>query len=301
MPEYNAATLQPDQRIHALLVSDSGRGKTSAAMSFVESHPGKKVYVLDWDDRAKGAVLGSPFLEEYQRRGDIIINRISPWIGTIPQGLKEVYAILENLDARVTKGEIGTVIADSTTSMRRFFVNESVNRTLTTTGRSDSLAHFRIGEAIMAGKPDHNYAATCMLNIIYDNLKTFKCNVFISTHLNDKIVPAPTPEDPERVITVGQTITAPGQLKIEIPSWFDEVWEFEMDASVTSAPPRRYVVFQGKYARTSFRDIGEMKNGKWERKHKLDITDKSLYQVLRPVFERMKAPPPGQVVEVAKK
>lgn len=293
MPEINASALVPDARIHALLIGPSGLGKTSAAMSF----PGK-AYVLDFDDRGKGAALGCDFLEEKRLRGDIIINRILPWVGGIPQGLKEVYSVLESLDSRVIKGEIQNVIVDSTTSMRRFFINEAVNRTLSTSGRSDSLKHFRIGEAVMAGKPDHNYAATCMLNLIYDNLKDFKCNVFISTHLNDKIIASPTPEDPERVITIGQKITAPGQLQEELPSWFDEVWEFQMDASVTSAPPIRYAVFKGKWARTSFKELGELEKGVWKKKFKLDITDRSLYEVLRPTFERMKMAP---VVEVTKK
>ena len=141
----------------------------------------------------------------------------------------------------------------------------------------------------MGQKQDHNYAATCMLNIIYDNAKTWPCNLFLSTHLKDKIIASPTEQDPERVITVGQTITAPGQLTIEIPSWFNEVWEFEIDASITSQPPRRYVKFQGAFARTSFRELGHTgPKGDWIKTHRLEITNKSLYEVLQPTLERMK-------------
>lgn len=288
MPEFNASLVSPDTRIHALLVAISGRGKTAAACSF----PGK-TYILDWDDRAKGAIEGCDFLQEKKRKGDIIINRILPWINKAPQGLKEVYSILEELDTRVSSGEIKNVLCDGTTSMRRFFINESQNRSLNTSGKADSLKHFAIGEAIMAGKPDHNYASVCMTNIIYDILKTFKCNVFLSTHLQDKWIPAPTEEDKDRVISVGQTITAPGQLQNDIPGWFDEVWEFEKDASSKSSPPTFSVIFSGTFARTSFRDLGqyEKKDGKevWTRKYKLDITGKPLYEVLRPTLERMKA------------
>ncbi len=294
MPEINASTLTPEGRIHALLVGPSGVGKSGAAMSF-----DGKCYVLDFDDRGKGAAMGCSFLQEKRLRGDIIINRILPWIGQTPQGLEQVYNVLEALDARVTKGEIQNVLLDGTTSMKRFFINESVNRALATSGNSNSLKHFQIGKAVMPGKPDHNYAAICMANVIYDNLKTFKCNVFISTHIQDKWIISPTPEDPERVISVGETITAPGQLKGEIPSWFDEVWEFSIDASATSQRPTRYVQFEGKWAHTSFADLGEMQKGVWVKKYKFDITGKSLQEVLRPTFERMKAAPPQ--VEVVKK
>lgn len=281
----NASMLTLTRRIHSLLIGPSGVGKSGAAMSF----PGKFA-VLDWDDRAKGPLFGCKFLEKRRIDGDYQIERIQPWKGTTAVGLAQVYPILDALDQKVSKGEIENVLLDSTTSMRRFFVNDSINRDLATSGRSSSLSHFKIGEAILGQKQDHNYAAQCMLNIIYDNLKTFNCNVFVSTHLKDKTIASPTQEDPERIITVGQTITAPGQLTIEIPSWFDEVWEFEIDASVNSSPPRRFVTFQGKFAHTSFGDLGYRdQKGNWVNTHRLEITDKSLYEVLLPTFERMKA------------
>lgn len=284
MPEQNASLISPDKRIHALLVGPSGFGKTAAACTF----PGK-TYILDFDDRATGAIEGCEFLQEKKRKGEIIVNRILPWIGKAEQGLKQVYDVLEPLDDRVTKGEILNVICDGTTSMRRFFINESMNRNLNTSGKGSTLKHFQIGEAVLGGKPDHLYAGVCMANIIYDILKTFKCNVFLSTHLTDKFIPAPTQEDPDRVVSIGETITAPGQLQNEIPSWFNEVWEFEKDASIKSSPPVYSVIFQGKWARTSFRELGEMKDGKWVKRYKLDISNKPLYEVLRPTLERMKA------------
>lgn len=300
MPEFNAQNLLPDSRVHCLMVGPSGTGKTAAACSW--GGEDSKTYILDFDDRAQGAIEGCDFLQPKRRKGNIVINRILPWIGKAEQGLKQVYDVLEPLDEKVTRGEIQNVICDGTTSMRRFFINEALNRGLNTSGKGSTLKHFAIGEAIMPGKPDHNYAAVCMTNIIYDILKTFKCNVFISTHLTEKFIPSPTEEDPDRVISVGETITAPGQLQTEIPSWFNEAWEFSVDASVKSKEPQRIVTFKGKWARTSFRELGEMSGGKWEKRFKLDITGKALYEVLRPTLDRMKVPPPQvpQVVSTAK-
>lgn len=271
----NAANLQPDRRIHALLIGPSGSGKTAAAASF----PGK-TFILDFDDRAKGPLLGCEFLQERVRSGEIEIERMLPWIDQKANGLADIYRVLDSVDLRVTKGEIDNVIVDSTTAMRRFFVNESINRELKTSGKANTLAHYKIGEVKLGQKQDHNYAAHCMLNLIYENLKTFRCNLFVSTHLKDKTIAAPTQEDPERVIVVGQTITAPGQLTIEIPSWFDEVWEFEIDAAIKSQVPRRFVVFQSQLAHTALRNLPS---------HRLEITGKSLYEVLKPTMERMKA------------
>jgi hypothetical protein len=280
----NAADIKPDRRIHALLVGPSGVGKTGAAASF----PGK-TFIVDFDDRAKGPLQGCEFLQERVRNRQIEVERIVPWQGKKLVTLKDVYNILEVVDSRVAKGEIDNVIVDGTTSMKRFFVNDSVNHDLSTSGRAGTLAHFHIGEATLAQKQDHNYAATCMLNVIYDNLKTFPCNVFLSTHIKDKVVASPTPEDPERVLTVGETITAPGQLAVEIPSWFDEVWEFQLDTSNNSLPPKRFVIFQGKWARTSFRNLGYIEKGEWKTAHKFDITNKSLYEVLKPTLDRLES------------
>lgn len=283
----NVSMMQPDSRFHTLLVGPSGAGKTGAALSF----PGKSV-VIDFDDRAKGPIFGCKFLKEKRESGDIMVERIQPWKDQKVIGLGDVYKVLDAVDLQVTKKEVVNVIVDSTTSMKRFFVNDSINRELKTSGRSNSLTHYQIGEAVLGQKQDHNYAAQCMLNIIYDNLKTFNCNVFISTHIKDKLVSSPTQEDPERVIKEGETITAPGQLATEIPSWFDEVWEFQLDVSVASLPPKRFVVFQGKWARTSMGDLGfNDSKGNWVNTHRLEITDKPLYEVLRPTLERMKAVP----------
>jgi hypothetical protein len=270
---FNLNQIQPDRRVHCLLVAPSGAGKTSLAAGF----PGK-TFILDWDDRAKG-VTGCPWLQEKIRSGGVEVETILPWSGSTPVGLAKVYDVLESLDSRVTKGEIQNVICDSTTSMRRFFVNDSINRGLKTSGKGSTLAHFKIGEAVMGGKPDHNYAATCMLNVIYDNLKTFRCNVFVTTHIKDKVKSSPTQEDPERVVVEGQTITAPGQLADEIPSWFDEVWEIDVDTTNKALPPKRFVIFSGKWARTTLVGLPS---------HRIDITDKNLYDVLKPVWDKMK-------------
>lgn len=265
MTPTNASFLKPDSRIHALLIGPSGVGKTAAAASF----PGYTV-ILDFDDRAKGAILGCDFLDEKRTKGEIEIIRILPYNGKIPQGIKEVYTVLESLDTRVSKKEIQNVIVDSTTSMKKYFLNESINNGIGV--KHHSLAGVELGQ-----KQDYNYATVCMQNVIYQNLKTFPCNLFISSHIKDKIVASPTTEDPDRTIVMGQTITAPGQLAIEMPTWFDEVWEFELDATIRSQTPRRYVMFQSMFGHTSFR----LKDEKGNKKHRLEITDKSFYEVIK--------------------
>jgi len=274
---FNANQLVPDRRIHALLIGPSGSGKTAAACCF----PGK-TFILDFDDRAKGPINGCTFLQEKVKSGQIEIETILPWKGQRATTIKDIYTILEILDNRITKGEVENVILDSTTALRRLFVNEATNSDKT------NIKHHIIIDVKVSQKQDYLYAATAMSNIIYDNLKTFRCNLFISTHLKDKVIASPTQEDPERVIVVGQSITAPGQLAVEIPSWFDETWEFEIDASIKSKPPERFVVFQGLFAKTSMRNIGYEENGKWTPTHKLNITNKNFYEVLKPTLERMK-------------
>ncbi len=282
----NANLLKPDNNIHALLIGKSGCGKTGAAVSF----PGKS-YVLDFDDRIRG-IMGCPFLDQKIKNGEVEWATILPYESGGPktQGLAEVYKQLEIVDAKVNAKQVDTVILDSVSSMVRFFVNESVNRSLATSGKGSSLNHFKIGEAVMAGKPDHNYAATCIANVIYENMKSWRCNIFISSHFKDRIVPAPTPEDPERTIVTGQVLKAPGQLSEEIPSWFNETWEFTKDASVTSQPPRYYVNFQSGIAKTTFRVSTDSKvvTANDAVPFKLDITGRSLYECLKPYLEKRK-------------
>ena len=262
----NASYLEPDRRIHALLIGPSGSGKTAAALSF----PGR-THILDFDDRAKGPLLGCKWLQEKRLSGEVEINRILRYTDKKANGYNEVFRELESLDTRVSKNEVENVILDSTTSMRKFFVDESRDGI-------GEVRHHKIGQVELSQKQDYNYAATAITNVIYQNLKTFKCNVFISTHFRDKLIASPTPEEPDRVVSAGQTITVPGQLQVEVPSWFDEVWEFQVDDTIKSSPPRRFVVFQSAFAHTSFQ----------LDKHRLEITDRSLYEILKPTLEKMK-------------
>lgn len=273
----NASTLQPDKRIHALLIGPGGVGKTAAACSF----PGKTV-ILDFDDRASGPLLGCSFLNEKVRSGQVECVRIVTKMDGKDVTYNDVIKYLEMLDQRVSKNEVQNVILDSTTSMKKFFVNDSLNNLKV-------VKHYGIGDVNIPQKQDYNYTAVVMSNIIYDNLKTFKCNLFVSTHLKDKLVASPTPEEPDRVIVVGQTITAPGQLAIEIPTWFNEVWEFQLEHAVKSQPPKRFVLFQSIFAHTSFQELGYLDvKQQWIKAHRLEITDKSLFEVLKPTFERMR-------------
>jgi len=281
----NASQLKADSHIHALLIGSSGVGKTVAACSF----PGR-TFVLDFDDRIKG-IMGCEWTEARRLAGEIEYERMTAWRGNKPQGIDDAYVILDLIDSRISKREITNVVLDSTGSMVSFFINYSLNRTTKDVGeRAPGIKHHKLGSTEIPQKQDYNYTAICMRNIIFDNLKTFPCNVFISAHIKDKKIASPTTEDPDRVIVVGKELKAPGQLAIDIPSWLNETWELTVDDTITSQAPRRFVLFQSWIAKTTFQ-VGSWieKNGKkeWTRTHRLDITGKSLYEALRPTFEKM--------------
>jgi hypothetical protein len=90
---FNASALLPERRIHGLLIGPSGAGKTGAAASF----PGK-TFILDFDDRAKGPIMGCEFLQEKVRKGEIEIETVLPWRGKVSVGLQDIYNVLEPLD-----------------------------------------------------------------------------------------------------------------------------------------------------------------------------------------------------------
>lgn len=250
--------------MHVVLVGTSGVGKTCAACTW----PGKTI-VLDFDDRIKG-ILGVPFLEEKIKKGEIEFETIVASRGNSYTTIKDIYTILEKIDIRVGKKEIENVIVDSTSSMVRFFINESLN-----SGKL-GIKHHNIGDLSIAQKQDYNYCATAMSNIIYDNLKTFRCNVFLNSHYKDRVIFAPTDADPERTLVVGQKLKAPGQLSEEIPSWFDETWELQIDATIKSQLPRRTVYFKGEIAKSCIPGIPQ----------KLDYTGKSLYDEVRKILKK---------------
>jgi hypothetical protein len=256
----NANLLEKTPHTHALLISPSGAGKTCIGAGW----PGKYV-CMDFEDRIRG-ILGVPWLNEKIARGEIEWESFVPKRGGKMLGYNDVFTYLAKLEVRVATGEVQTVQLSSTSSLIRFLISESLNN-----GIANKPKHYNIGQIELAQKQDYNYTAACMANIIYTNLKSFKCNVFIDSHLKDKVVAAPTETEPDRTLVVGRTLKAPGQLADEIPTWFDETWELTVDDTIKSQPPKRYVLFKSALAKTTIQGIP----------HKVEFTDKNLYDVIK--------------------
>lgn len=254
------ASMLGSNHVHALLISPSGAGKTVIGASW----PGK-YFCLDFEDRIRG-IFGVPWLKDKIAAGDIEFESFVPRKDGIKMGIDNIYKCLQILEVRVNRGEIQNIQLSSTSALIRYLINESLNNKITNAPK-----HYQIGSVELPQKQDYNYTAVCMANVIYTNLKSFKCNVFVDSHLKDKVIASPTAEDPDRTIVTGRTLKAPGQLADEIPTWFDETWELEVDDTIKSQTPRRYALFKSKLAKSAFLGIP----------HRVEYTDKNLYELIK--------------------
>lgn len=262
----SAKYLDPTKRLHCLSVGPSGSGKTCAAVTAFSLEDVKasngRIEIVDIDMRVKG-ILGVPYIKPYIDANVINFEQFAP---DSADNLGRLSDHLDYLLRETQKGNVFEVVFDST--------NHLVSLILIFSLAKSGIKHSKITigkkEIEMTQKQDFNLAYTVVREAVYKQLKSLKCNLFVSSHLKDKVIAAPTAEDPERTIVIGRTFKVPGQLADDLPTWFDETWEFEVDDSIRSSEPKRFVRFKSALAKTCMPSMPV----------RVDITGKPLYEVL---------------------
>lgn len=247
MPSLEDIT--PLTRFFGLFVGPSGDGKSCAAVSFPQP-----IYCFDLDDRIKGALAAKKWLGKI----DLDFHRYFGY-SDIEAKLEE---FLKQINARNFKYK--TILFDSVTSSSRSYIQEAVKLAKAGDTTDDGASPRRLGKVLIPGWNAYNYESIAHYNVIIAYLKQFPCNVIVSAHKTERF-------DKKGNMT-GIDVLARPKIAAELPTNFDEVYEFERDYNDVKETTIYKVKFRGDLAKTV------MEKAPYGS---VDITEKNFYELLK--------------------
>lgn len=242
-----------DSNHQILTVGRSGHGKTLGALSW--STLGS-MHVLSLDRRT--AIL--------KDRENITFDTFSPRDGyvKVDQKLESYLNLGDNLPFK-TLGIFGV------TALIDFLMIDS-GKLLGEMDTSD-IKEFSIGKKMgrlyIPGWADYNYVSEALRQIFYNGLFLLPCNIIVEANVVNAY-------DMKGQVK-GDKILATDKVAEKIPTFFDEIWEFDKTLSVNvQNKPKWKCWFRGSLARTSYPKLLEQGS--------IDFTDKNLYQEINTVL-----------------
>lgn len=249
--------LKPEDRIFALLVGDSGSGKTCTLPYF----PGKKLD-LDLDKRWKG-ILGHKTapktnIDVHQFKGKDI--------------LKEIEDLFNQYEGQMSRGvpfPYSTLMFDGFTAFDQLVCDDAIELVGKNTGGDfKNAGNKKFGELDLMGWDAFAYELQAFKNIMTALKYIFPCNVLCTAHWTDRYVEGKV---------VGRDINLRKKIINQVILWFDEVWFFEKETSKfldskgnPKMETKHYVSFRNDLARTTFVNLPD----------RVDWTNKDFYQLL---------------------
>lgn len=243
--------IDPISRFFALFVGESGSGKTCASLSFP-----KPLYVIDLDNRIRGGIAAKKWLgnldgieyDNFKNYTDIDLKL---------EKLVQEYN-------RTGKFPYRTIVFDSITSGSRAYVQEGVELTKKGDTSDANASPRRFGRVYLPGWNAYNYESTAHYNVLLAYLKNFPCHVVVSGHKADKF--------DKKGEKIGSELLGRPKIAAEIPTYFDEVYEFDKDYNDIKQVARYTVTMRGEIAKTAFvkAPFG-----------KIDITEQSFFGYLQ--------------------
>lgn len=245
-----------------MFVSESGVGKTCAAVSFPT--PG---LLIDIDLRARGALASEHWLGR-EHLGGWDIESCPP-----DKGFSGVEKVLEKvkleLDLKVCKYK--TIVLDSLSTSARMFLTDALQME-ERDNRGNLVPVVKgnvIGDLRLPGPGHFGYEQEAVTQVL-SYIKSFPINVIVSAHIVEKYGKPPGNPNPyaENVV-VGEKLSLRDKVSVNVLLHFDEIYRFTKVLSAGSL--KHFVRFQdGDLARTVHRYKLPMTD--------LEITEKSFYQ-----------------------
>lgn len=255
----NAKNTVPSKRYHALHLGPSGAGKTCAGVTVGDTDEKmSKVFIFDVDNRFKG-IFGLPVLLDKIKAGMIEVEQYNQ---TDPnERAKKLMADLETVKKMVPSGQIDTIIFSSTTSATDLYREQARSST-------SGIKHNILLGRVMTQIQDYGYIDRAHRDVIVSDLNKLSCNVVIESHFCDDGYTKET-EEGDIFIKTGTKINLPGKLSTDLPTWFDETYEFFIDESIHNQPHYK-IKTKSKFAKTSIPGLPV----------EIDWTDKNFFKHL---------------------
>ncbi len=266
----DASELKNEDRVNALFVGGSGCGKKAAACTF--PHP---IKYLDLDARVRG-LLGSDWVE---RKG--IDFKYYPPIKQA--GQKMIYQELNDdfeqmmIQAGVMKFPYKTIVLASATGLFSALLKDAVLLTHqlgNEKGQEGGKKGQYIGALAIADPGDYHFVYTAIRNVLSFLRSIPGVNIIVMGHTVPRyakpIKADGTVDAYADNVVVGSKLSVTDKAAAEIPTSFDNVWEFSK--TFDGSKEKFYVQFRSDMARTSY---PLLPNGM------VDITRKNFYEYLQ--------------------
>lgn len=258
-----------DERIFALLVGDSGAGKTSVVPYF----PGEKL-ICDIDKRWKG-LMGHRNPEYPVNKPDPHIN-IHQYPGKdILEELETQFNAFEALVERKVKFPYDLVCFDGFTSFDALLTDDAIRFTgglvgqTSADGKKLTSGNKRFGKLDLMGWDAFAYELQGFKNVITALKYQLPCSVICTAHWTDRY---------EEGKVTGRDINLRKKIINQVILWFDEVYYFEKKTSnvlnqrgEVKVETKHICHFRNDLARTTFPLLPDS----------IDITDRNFYEILQ--------------------
>jgi len=245
-----------DERIFALLVGDSGAGKTSTIPWF----PGKKL-ILDYDRRWKG-LLGHKTQLPLE---DVSVHQFKG--KDIMQETEDLLNEFERLVDRKQSFPYDLIVFDGFTSFDQLVCDQAIEFVGKASAK-DKGFNKTFGQVELMGWDAFAYELQCFKNVIQGLKYQLPCSVICTAHWTDRY---------EEGKVVGRDINLRKKIINQTLLWFDEIYFMEKktanvltqkgDAKVET---KHTVHFRNDLARTTFPLLPDS----------ADITGKDFYKLL---------------------
>jgi len=230
--------------LRLLTVGRSGNGKTQGMLSWARHPETSPVHVLSLDRRV--ALL--------DRTENVTYDIFDASMG---------YLALDNKLAEYkTKRSLPfkTLLVCGLTALLDLLIVEGGNLLQKISEKGQ-----KIGSLYIPGPRDYLYASEAIRQIFYNGLFQFNCNVIVEANVANAYDSAGNVK--------GDRILATDKIAEKIPTFFDEIWEFDKRLdTVVSKPPHYEVAFSGSLGRTGFEHL--------QKANRIEWTGKDLWETL---------------------
>jgi len=249
-----------DEGLRVLCLGKDGSGKSTAIASFADAqHP---MYIFDIDHRING-IRGSNWLTQTSL----------PYIDydqyDAADGFKVIFAKFQEFEAKNKKKELKykNIVIDGVSSLLYMFYQDSLE--LKKAANEKGIRKRGILEFL--NPDDYMYGSRALRMFFYDFFPEFpKVNFFMTGWTTDRYGKDPAAENayaPD-ILLPGQKLLSTGKTAVEIPGYFDEVWQFDKEeTAMTNSPTKFSVTFKSVIAKTTFPELNKAR--------RIDITEKS--------------------------
>lgn len=251
--------INPSENICALILGNAGCGKSTALASFASAS--QPMRVIDCDNRMKGILASKRFLGDSLNYIDKTDYSETESFESIED---ELLILCKDVEDNKEKCKFKHLVLDSVTSLTAIFTEDShivkgMDRKAPGASLPKDQRGFRItGQVVHTTPADYEYNKTCFRKLFYKYFRHLNeyMNIWMSAWMVDLWGKDPKNPYGPAIQLPGRRINAPPSIAMELPGFFDEIWEFHKEDGPTVYDKPKYTVrFNSQSCKTAIENI----------------------------------------------